>query len=431
MGLVSWSWRESNVGHRVQFSFTSIVLLASAVIVGPVGAAAVGAASSLVQTGRVKPSVRVFNVGMISCVGSIAGLVYIYAGGSQAVETVDGPSALLITVGIPVMVAEVAQCVANAVLLAGVMRVANGIPMRGQVGKLLETTGPAYIGYGIIGFLFVVLWIPAKVGWFSAVLVLAPLFVARWAFVQYGDELRAHERTLNALVTAVETKDPKSAGHSARVADLCEWIAESLSLGSQELQDVRTAGMLHDLGKVAVPSRVLRSSRDLSDDELVLFASHTTIGVEMLSDIDFLKGSLDGIAHHHERFDGHGHPDGLAGKQIPLAARIIAVADAFDALTTTRAYRPSLPVPDALIEIEQRAGRQLDPEMVGALVRALHRHEWAPTVHEEGMLTRGAAVDHDDPEASDFLASRQDLRVRIAHEPHPHTSMSQTARRAR
>jgi len=115
---------------------------------------------------------------MISALGSITALVYRLAGGADDVSAIDGVWGLVVSVGLPLMVADVAQCLANAVLLAGVMRAASGVPMRAQIGKLLSTTGLAYIGYGIIGFLFVVLWIPAEVGPFSAVLVLAPLFVA-------------------------------------------------------------------------------------------------------------------------------------------------------------------------------------------------------------------------------------------------------------
>ncbi|HEY7718449.1 MAG TPA: metal-dependent phosphohydrolase, partial [Pedococcus sp.] len=193
LGVLSWVLRETNVGGRVQFSFTSIVLLASAVIVGPVGTGLIGLLSAAARPGRVAWLVRLFNMAMISALGSITALVYLAAGGVTEMSEL-GPMALLLNVGLPLMVADVAQCVANAVLLAGVMRAASGVPVRSQIGKLLNTTGLAYIGYGVIGFLFVVLWVPAEVGPFSAVLVLAPLFVARWAFIQYGDEQRSHER---------------------------------------------------------------------------------------------------------------------------------------------------------------------------------------------------------------------------------------------
>ena len=313
------------------------------------------------------------------------------------------------------MIADIVQCLVNALTLAALLRIATGVPMRMQAWKLLSTSGPAYIGYGIIGFLFVVLWIPARVGWFSAVLVLAPLFVARWAFAQYGDELRAHERTLRALVTAVEIKEPQSQGHSERVAQLSEWLAESLGLGHKEIQDVRTAGMLHDIGKISVPTPLLRGRRRLTDDELVVVADHARAGVELVSSIDFVAASLDGIAHHHERWDGLGYPAGLSAEQIPLTARIVAVADAFDALTSARSYRDALTVPDALSQVHERAGTHLDPAVVQALGRVVSRHGWQPRQDSSQLLEHAAvATDHDDPEMSDYFAERAELRARVA-----------------
>ncbi len=227
------------------------------------------------------------------------------------------PAGLLLQVGLPLLFADLAQCLTNAVALSLILHVAGGVPMRMQIWKLLSTTGAAYVGYSVIGFLFVVLWVPGQVGWFSAVLVLAPLFVARWAFVQYGEEFRAHERTLRALVTAVETKEPHNVGHSERVGQLSEWLAEAIGLGHKEIQEIRMAGMLHDVGKVGVPTRLLHPRRELTDDELVLIADHAIGGVELVQGIDFLGASVDGVAHHHERYDGLGYPAGLAGDGHP------------------------------------------------------------------------------------------------------------------
>ena len=411
LGVTSWVLRETNVGSRVQLSFISIVLLAAAVIVGPVGAALVGAAGPLFE--RQRFIVRVFNVSLFSAMGSVGGLVYAMVGGIQAFQGSESATAILVSVGLPLIVADVSQCLLNAVLIAGVLRASTGARVRTQVRMLLSTSGLAYIGYGVIGFLFVVLWIPASVGWFSAILVLAPLAVAQWAFGQYGEELRAHDRTLRALVTAEEKKDPTNAGHSQKVAQLSEWLAEALGLGHKEIQDVRTAGMLHDIGKVAVPARYIRARRALEDEDFVVIAEHAGAGVELVRGIEFLSGSLDGIAHHHERYDGLGYPAGLAGGDIPLVARIVAVADVFDALTTERAYRPALGVEDALQVTRDRAGTHLDPVVVDALGKVLVRHSWQPTPRPDGSSTASLALDHDDPEVSDRLALRQDLRKRI------------------
>lgn len=411
LGVTSWVLRERNVGSRVQLSFISIVLLAAAVIVGPLGAAVVGAAGPLFE--RQRFIVRVFNVSLFSAMGSVGGLVYAEAGGLQAFRGSESAATILVSVGIPLIVADVAQCLLNALLIAGVLRASTGARVRTQVRKLLSTSGLAYIGYGVIGFLFVVLWIPAEVGWFSSLLVLAPLIVAQWAFAQYGDELRAHDRTLRALVTAEEKKDPLTAGHSEKVAQLSEWLAESLGLGHKEIQDVRTAGMLHDIGKVGVPARYLRSRKPLEDEDYVVIAEHAGAGVELVRGIEFLSGSLDGIAHHHERFDGLGYPTGLAAEAIPLAARIVAVADTFDALTTERSYRPALTVAEAVTVMRDRSGSHLDPVVVDALDKVLARHPWEPTTRPGSATTPSLALDHDEPEVSDRLARRRDLRAHI------------------
>jgi len=405
MGILSESVRESDVGRKTGLSFTSIVLLSSVALVGPFGAAIVGAVTQLLGVNKLRVQVRVFNAGMTSTIGAVGGFVYLLAGGATQVTDVRGVWPLLLQVGFPLMVADVAQCLSNAVILSGIVRLTQGTPIRPFVLGMLGTSGPTYIGYGIVGFLFVILWVPAGVGPTSAVLILAPLSAARWAFVQYGDEQRAHERTLSALVAAVETKDVYSRGHSERVALLCDLMAGSLALGHQDTEDLRFAGMLHDIGKLAIPPRILRRTGPLSDADLASIATHPARGVEMVRDIEFLEGSIEAILHHHERMDGRGYPAGLRGNQIPLFARIIAVADAFDSLTTAHANRDARSVEDAVVELRRCAGPHLDPAIVAALERGLARQAWEPTSPEPGQPTQGLGTfDHDDPASSDLMA---------------------------
>jgi putative nucleotidyltransferase with HDIG domain len=406
LGVLGTSSAERNVGGRIAFSFASIILVAAVALTGPFGAAVVGAVTYLLVVDKQqRVEVRVFNVGMTSAIGAAGGFVYLMAGGTTDVRQVGGVGPLLLHVGLPVMLADVVICLLNALILSGIVRLTQGTPMRRFVLGMLGTSGPAYIGYGLIGFLFVILWVPAGVGPASAVLILAPLFVARWAFVQYGEEQRAHERTLSALATAVETKDLYTRGHSERVASLCDLMAGSLALGHQDTEALRFAGILHDIGKLAFPTRVLRRADQPSDEDLASIATHPERGVEMVRDIDFLGDSTEAILHHHERMDGTGYPDALRGEEIPLLSRIIAVADAFDSLTTSRAHRDARTVQEALAELRQRSGTQFDPSVVAALERSLSRHGWEPTRLEPTlMVTAGRAFDHDDPAASDLMA---------------------------
>jgi putative nucleotidyltransferase with HDIG domain len=405
MGVLGASSQERNVGGRIGFSFTSIILLAAVAILGPFGSAVVGAVAQLLEINRHPVRVRLFNSGMTATYAAVGGFVYLSAGGATGVTDVNGAWPILLHVGAPLMLAEVVICLLNAVILAGIVRLTNGTPIRRFVLGMLGTSGPTYIGYGVIGLLFVILWVPAGVGPASAMLILAPLFVARWAFVQYGDEQRAHERALSALVAAVETKDLYTRGHSERVAILCDLMAGSLSLSQQDTEALRFAGMLHDIGKLAIPTRVLRKGDALSDMDLTSIATHAERGVEMVREIDFLQGSFEAILHHHERMDGRGYPDGLGGDDIPLFARIISVADAFDSLTTSRSHREANPVEEAVAELNRRAGTHFDPVILAALERGLARQIWTTTQLEpELMATAGRAFDHDDPEASDLMA---------------------------
>jgi hypothetical protein len=398
LGLLSGVLGETNPRSKVSFSFLYIVMIASIVLIGPFGCGIVGAVSMGFERGRRPLLARLFNAGMAAIYGVVGGAIYLALGGARDLTTLDGAGDLLLHVGVPLIAADVAQMLVNAVLLSGVVRLSDGVPPRRFIVSIVTSSGPAYLGYGIIGFLLVILWGPAEVGPFSAVLILAPLFVARWAFVQFGEEQQAHERTLSALVTAVETKDPNAAGHSARIAQLAEWMAEPLTMGAQEVQDLQFAAMLHDVGKVGVPTRILRRPRTLTSADLEALTHHPAFGVALVRDIEFLSGSLDGIRHHHERWDGLGYPDSLAGEEIPLISRVIAVADAFDALTTDRVERPALTPAQALKQIEQRRGRQFDPQVVAALATVLERHEWAATTADEDELERsGGYLDHDDP----------------------------------
>lgn len=408
LGMLSERLRETDVTPGVALSLTSIMLLSCVVFTGPVGAAAVGAVAPI---GVSRGARLVFNSALYACVGAVGGLAYSLAGGlvGHMLHRAGTSGQLALHVAAPLLLADLAQALVNAVLLAGIIYLSNGTPVRQFVRGVLKSAGLMYVGYGVIAFIFVVEWYPARLGAFSTVLVLAPLLVARWSMVQYGDEFRAHERTLDALVAAMETKDVYTRGHSERVARLCEAMAHSLGLNQEDTQALRFAGMLHDIGKLSLPSGLLRAST-VTDEQFAQISRHADQGVEMVRQIDFLADSVGGIRHHHERWDGLGYPSGLSGTDIPLFARIIAVVDAFDSLTTVRADRDAYSVEAALGELRDRAGSQLDPAMVEALERALPRTGWEPTQLPPRVLaTAGASYDHDCPENSDRLAASPQL----------------------
>ena len=173
---------------------------------------------------------------------------------------------------------------------------------------------------------------------------------------------------LSALVSAIDAKDPYTRGHSQRVALLSRRIAESLGLKAAELKNIYIAGLVHDVGKIGVPEGVLLKEGRLSDDEFDAIKRHPEIGWRILRDIPQFAPVLDGVRYHHERFDGRGYPHGLAGRDIPLFARIIAVADTFDAMSSNRVYRAARPRAEVFAEMRRVSGAQFDPEILGAFL---------------------------------------------------------------
>jgi HD-GYP domain-containing protein (c-di-GMP phosphodiesterase class II) len=154
------------------------------------------------------------------------------------------------------------------------------------------------------------------------------------------------------------------------------------------------------VGKLGVPTKVLQKSSKLTEEEFAAIKLHPLRGMEMLGDIEFLDEAFQGILHHHERLDGLGYPMGLQGAQIPEFARVIAVADAFDSMTSTRSYRNARTVEEAIEEIQRCKGSQFDPAMVDALIKALEKEPWQATpVPESAVVPQQAAIgfDHDDP----------------------------------
>jgi len=173
---------------------------------------------------------------------------------------------------------------------------------------------------------------------------------------------------VSALASSIDAKDPYTHGHSRRVTLYSLAIAQALGLESEEVEDLELAGYLHDIGKIGMPQEILQKPLALTDEEFDIVKKHPLNGVRILENLKNLQRVSNFILHHHERLDGRGYPRGLAGDEIPLGARILAVADAFDAITSDRPYRRKSSVHDALLEIQRHAGRQFDPQVVRVFV---------------------------------------------------------------
>jgi len=189
-------------------------------------------------------------------------------------------------------------------------------------------------------------------------------------------------RVSEALMEAVEVKDAYTGGHLRRVSEYAVAVGERLGLRGRDLETLHYASLLHDVGKLGVPESVLRKEGPLDDQETGLMRQHPEIGARMLERLELLRAAAPLVLHHQERYDGDldgqhpGYPRGLAGSEIPLGARIIAVVDAFDAMTTTRPYRAALPLEEAAAVLRRERGRQFDPRVVDAFLGYLGERPW-------------------------------------------------------
>jgi putative nucleotidyltransferase with HDIG domain len=174
--------------------------------------------------------------------------------------------------------------------------------------------------------------------------------------------------SMEALARAIDARDPSTFGHSSRVAAISVEIASAMGVPAPEKEALRRAALLHDIGKIGIEDRILRKPGPLDRNETESMRDHPEIGYQMLKGLRFLTPSLPGVRHHHERWDGAGYPDGLAGANIPLPVRILTVADVFDALTSERPYRSGLTFDDAFDAIQTDAGIRFDPQVVKAFL---------------------------------------------------------------
>jgi HD-GYP domain-containing protein (c-di-GMP phosphodiesterase class II) len=215
-------------------------------------------------------------------------------------------------------------------------------------------------------------------------------------------------RTIHALALAVDAKDNYTRNHSERVALYGTAIAVRIGLPVEQVERIAIAGTLHDVGKIAVPDRVLLKPAGLTEDEVSVVQTHSVEGERMVRSLGMAEiGTW--VRHHHERWDGTGYPDGLAGERIPLPSRILGVADAMDAMTTARAYREALSLEQATEELLAQAEKQFDPQLAGCLVELLD--EGTLTVSQERRVVTSYEIANG---ARDELDSDQRRRIRQA-----------------
>jgi putative nucleotidyltransferase with HDIG domain len=182
---------------------------------------------------------------------------------------------------------------------------------------------------------------------------------------------KTHFETIMAFSDALEARDQYTAGHSRRVMEYSKSIGERMRLDKQDIEDLKKSALLHDIGKIGIPDTILKKQGKLTDEEYAIIKSHPETGTAILKNIKSFKHLVPAVFHHHEQFDGEGYPNGIKGKEIPLYARIIAITDTFDAMTSSRSYRNALSFRTALSELERRKGTQFDPDIADIFIEIL------------------------------------------------------------
>lgn len=254
----------------------------------------------------------------------------------------------------------------------------------------IKWSAPSFISMAPLG-LFIAL-IYQNIGVWGLLLFFVPMMIARQSFISYLKMRQTFLATIQSLSATIDAKDPYTRDHSHRVAEYSTALARELGWSEERVGVLQHVALIHDLGKVAIPEVILKKKGKLTGVEYEQMKEHSVIGFNIIKDVKFLTGSADILKHHHERWDGSGYPDGLKGEQIPEGARILAVADAFDAMTSDRLYRKALGVLTAMQEIKECAGTQFDPRIAETFIRLFPRLELGEKRENAGEVGCGRMV---------------------------------------
>jgi hypothetical protein len=301
-----------------------------------------------------------FNVGQITLTAALSSLVWRLAG--SGATPVDLGSVVWI------LLAITAFFVANTLLVSSIVAFASDMPVRVTWWRAHRHTWHASLGMHFVGVLIAVLWVTSP---WTIALAAIPLTAI---FYTLRNTVMLETQTIDALFNLadiLDARDPYTHGHSLRVGQYAEKLALAMDLPGDDAHLIFLAGRLHDIGKCAIQNEVLLKPGKLTDQEREHMCIHPEVGSSMLASFSLFRECARYVRGHHERWDGKGYPDGLAGETIPLGARIIAVADAFDAMTTTRPYRNAMPIYEAYRRLEESSGSQWDARVITAFLHLL------------------------------------------------------------
>lgn len=357
----------------VDMSFISILTIF--LIEGPIAAAALYLVTTpfifVIESfpGRERTVYHIFNTPPIKTAFNAANLIIsiLAAGGCFTLLGGRAGDISLPRCIPPIIAYVVVSMLVNTMLMAVLLHFEAGASISGMIVIGFGQFAPNIICAAPLGY-FLARLMSMEDGIFLVLLFMLPLLLARFSFKLYVDEKLQQYKVINALSAAIEAKDPYTVGHSKRVEEYSELIARKLKLPERRVETIKTAALFHDIGKIGIKDDILQKKGALDDDERRVINSHPEISVHILEDIDFYGDIKDIILCHHERYDGGGYPRGRAGEDIPLEAAIIAVADAFDAMTSDRPYRNGFSFEKAIGIVAEESGRQFNPTAAKAML---------------------------------------------------------------
>ena len=306
----------------------------------------------------------IFNSSQFALSAGIAGLVYQYTGGIVGFQN-------LFKFIFPAALCAFIYCLINVMLVNIFISLEKSVRITAVWRINFKDILPSYLAEAPIGFLMAIVYV--EVGIFGILLFFLPLLLARRSFELYTKMRRVYLDTIRALAAAIDAKDPYTKGHSERVAEMSIALAQELNLSDRDIENIEYTALLHDIGKIGIADSILGKKGSLTSQEFDKIKEHTIMGAKIIEPVDFLKNSYRAIYHHHEKYNGEGYPDGIKSEDIPILARIIAVADAYDAMSSDRPYRKKLDKDKILKELKEQSGKQFDPKVVKVLISVIDR----------------------------------------------------------
>ena len=344
-------------------------MIASFLLGGPLAGvivAAIGSTDAREVRGAVPWYGTLYNHAAIVLAVSAGSLVY---QGIVAISPEDeGARAAATFAG--TILAGVALWLVNWTLSVAAVSARTGTPIRTVWAQDVSGIAPTMIGLVPLAWLMAqVFQLPDGVGWWATALFAVPLLTTRLAYARYVETRELFEQTIEALSKAVDARDNYTRNHSSRVSHVSEAMARVMRLPESEIEILTWAGLLHDIGKIGIRDNILLKEGPLDKHERILMNQHPTIGAEIVAPASQLSAEAPLIKAHHEWFNGSGYPDGVEALHIPLGARILTIADAYEAMTSSRPYRKTpLTHEQAVDQLEKFTGIQFDPEIVPILV---------------------------------------------------------------